>query len=84
MAHERFHGMSLESDLASWFASHNWTWKLKTGKKIPDEVDVLDVLDAAAKDLYNEPVGAELHVGRLIIKKLHQGFDVYAYFGQYD
>jgi hypothetical protein len=34
--------------------------------------------------LYNEPVGTQLEVGRLIIKKLHHGHDVYIYVGPYE
>jgi len=76
--------MSLESFLAAHFKHMGWHWKLKKGTMVPDEEDFLEVLDEAAKTLYNEPVGAELHVGRLIIKKKHRGFDVYVFVGPYE
>lgn len=73
----------LEKDLAEHFEKNEFTWKLKDGIVLPSETDMLDALDKAAEVLYAEPVGAQLEVGRLIIAKTHQGFDVYAYFGSY-
>lgn len=74
----------IERMIANWFQEHNFFWNLKTGRKIPDEQDVLDALDEAARVLYTEQVGAELHVARLIIKKKHRGHDVYVYAGSYE
>jgi len=76
--------MSLESELADTFKSHGWTWKVGPLHVVPDEDDLLAVLDEAAKALYNEPVGAQLEVGRLIIKKKHRGHDVYVFAGPYE
>jgi hypothetical protein len=76
--------LSLESELAEQFKRNDWKWTLLGVPSIPDEQDILNALDDAAKDLYTEPVGAELHFGRLIIRKKHRGFDVYCFVGQYE
>lgn len=77
--------MSLESDLAKVFTENGWTWKIKgKGATVPDEQDIERALDEAARLLYNESVGTQLEVGRLIIKKKHRGHDVYVYAGPFD
>ena len=76
--------MSLEDDIAEIFEKHGWEWNLKKGTTIPDSWDIEQALDEAARLLYNEPVGTQLEVGRLIIQKKHRGHDVYVYVGPYD
>ena len=77
--------LTLEEELSEWFVRNNWTWHLKQGTDIvPSAEDIELALDEAARMLYNEPVGTQLEVGRLIIKKKHRGFDVYVYAGPYD
>lgn len=74
----------LESKIADWFAENGWTWNLKGGRTVvPTDSDVERALDEAVKQLYNEPVGTQLQVGRLIIEKKNQGYDVYMYVGEY-
>ncbi len=74
----------LELDLAEYFAERGWTFKLKDGNSIiPNESDFEVVLDSAVKTLYDEPVGAQLEVGRLIIIKQHLGYDVYVLAGNF-
>lgn len=77
--------MSLESDLADTFKRHGWVWKIKGHPDgiIPTEDDIEAALDEAARLLYNETVGTQLEIGRLIIKRKHDGFDVYIYAGPY-
>ena len=76
--------MTLEDELADVFAKNQWTWNLKQGDPIvPDADDIADALDEAARMLYDEPVGAQLEVGRLIIQKKHLGHDVFVYVGDY-
>jgi hypothetical protein len=76
--------VSLESDIAKTFTDNGWKWKLKGGRHvIPTEEDVLAALDEAARMLYNEPVGTQLTVGRLIIVKKEIGHDVYLFAGPY-
>lgn len=77
--------MALEDDIAETFKKHQWVWHLKGGAYVVPEVDDVEAaLDEAARLLYNEEVGAQLEVGRLIIRRLHNGFDVYVYAGQYE
>lgn len=75
----------LEEQLAEWFKEQGWTWNLADGNTvIPDAEDFELALDEAARVLYNEPVGTQLTVGRMIIQKLHKGHDVYVYVGPYE
>lgn len=69
------------------------TWKMvnepgwvTSGPKFytPDEDDVQRVLDSAAKRLYDEPVGARLTTGGLIIEKAEDGYDAYVFVGNYE
>lgn len=77
--------MSLISELANHFEKNEWVWRLKQNKvRVPDEWDLEQALDEAARMLYDEPVGAQLEVGRLIIRKTHSGHDVYGFFGTYE
>lgn len=77
--------MTLEEEIAQRFIENNWTWKVKEkGEIIPDSDDIQVALDEAARVLYNEPVGTQLEVGRLIIVKKHRGHDVYLYVGPFD
>lgn len=73
----------LERIISDWFKKNNWTWNLKRGTVSPSETDVEDALDEAARILYNETDGTQLEVGRLIVKKKHDGHDVYMYVGEY-
>ena len=76
--------MTLEEEIAKIFAEHDWSWSLKDqGRVIPDKDDILAALDEAARLLYDEPVGSQLEVGRLIIVKKHTGHDVYVFAGEY-
>lgn len=77
--------MSLENDLAAVFEKNGWTWNLKGGEYLVPGIEEIEAaLDEAARILYNEPEGTQLEVGRLIIKRLHNGFDVYVYAGRYE
>lgn len=77
--------MRLEEELALRFKEHGWTWHLKESRDVVPEVyDIELALDEAAKMLYNETVGTQLEVGRLIIKKQPRGHDVYLYTGTYE
>lgn len=74
----------IESEIAEFFARQGWTWHLKGDRiVIPSEKDVTAALDQAAVELYKEPVGTRLEVGRLIIEKKTLGHDVYMYVGEF-
>lgn len=72
-------------DLAQWFLDHEFFWSLKNGvQRIPDEDDIQAALDEAARVLYDEPVGTQLEVGRLIVRKSERSHDVYVHAGTYE
>jgi hypothetical protein len=76
---------SLEEELARIFRKNGWQWHLKGDKWIiPDEEDILDALDEAARVLYDKNVGDRLEVGRLIIEKRPLGHDVYVFAGTFE
>lgn len=76
--------MALEDEIADYFAAQGFQWKLKTGQMItPDADDVIKVLDKAAATLYDGSTGDLLVVGRLLIIKQDNGFDVYVLAGTY-
>lgn len=75
----------IEDELAEIFAKKGWVWHLKGDRKTVPTVDEIEAaLDEAARLLYNEPVGTQLEVGRLIIKKKPRGHDVYIFVGPYE
>lgn len=77
--------MTIEDKLAEIFKAEGWHWNLKGGRRvIPTADDIQDALDEAARMLYDEPVGTQLEVGRLIVKKKRSGHDVYVYTGEYE
>ena len=72
-------------EIARIFRREGWTWSLKDkGSIVPDEDDVEAALDESARMLYDEPVGTQLEVGRLIVVKKHRGHDVYIFVGEFD
>lgn len=74
----------LIEELARRFRVNGWTWTIKGNPDIvPEDSDIRAALDEAVRMLYNEPIGAQLEVGRLIIQKKHTGHDVYMYVGEY-
>lgn len=77
--------MTLEEEISDTFHRNEWTWNLKgKGLVVPSPDDVLAALDEAARVLYDEPVGTQIEVGRLIIQKRHNGHDVYVYAGPFE
>lgn len=77
--------LRIEDELAEWFEKNGWTWHLKGDRHVvPEPTDIEAALDEAARLLYNEPVGTQLEVGRLIIKKQPRGHDVYVFVGPYE
>lgn len=77
--------MRLEDEIARMFKKNGWTWNLKGDTAVvPEPEDIEATLDEAAKVLYDEPVGTQLEVGRLIIHKKTLGHDVYMYVGEFE
>lgn len=74
----------LVEELARRFRVNGWTWTVRGREDVvPEESHIQAALDEAVKMLYDEPVGAQLEVGRLIIQKKHTGHDVYMFVGEY-
>lgn len=75
----------LERELADHFQKNEFMWKMKDDKYIiPSEKDIEQALDKAAALLYDSPIGSQIEVGRLIVKKISgERYDVYAHFGSY-
>lgn len=75
--------MIVAEKIHDWFKTNKWTWKISGESVEPGLDDIEKMLDEAAKTLYDEPVGTQLEVGRLIVKKLHRGHEVYIFVDEY-
>lgn len=70
--------------LSTWFAEHGWTWKVGGKDIAPSSSDMSKTIDTAIKLLYTEPVGTQLSVGRLIVRKETSTHDIYVLVGSID
>lgn len=61
----------------------NHLWKIGGELKQPSTEDVARVLDKAAGELYDRPIGTRLEIGGIIIDKQANGHTVYVYCGDY-
>jgi hypothetical protein len=60
------------------------TWTLKAGGHVvPSEEDVDEMLDIAAKRLYDSPDDSQFESGGIIVRKDTTGHDVFVYVGRY-
>lgn len=74
----------LETIISDLFEQLGFTWTLENDKVItPTDSDVERVLDEAARQLHNEPIGTRLNVGKLIVEKRPVGHDVYLFTGNF-
>lgn len=69
--------------IASTFERIGHRWKTTEGYVQPSEEDVDQVLDEAAKRLYDCGIGDRFETGGLIIEKRPHGHDVWVYLGNY-
>lgn len=76
--------MSLEEELESMFLVKDYRWRINGSLVYPTATDIRETIDRAVKELYDEPEGTQLEVGRLIIKKADGHYDVYAMIGEAD
>lgn len=60
------------------------TWKAGGSLITPQPEDVSEVLDEAARVLYDSDTGTRLETGGLIIEKRPSGHDVFVYVGNYE
>lgn len=72
----------IEDELSQLFIRRGWTWTISDQQVIPTAYTIKKVLDSAAEALYDEPVGTQMEVGRLIVRKETNTCDVYVMFGE--
>jgi hypothetical protein len=76
--------MTIEKDLAELSQQLGHFYRVDTGRAImPTEEEFEQILDEAVRVLNGEPEGTTLRLGRLIIEKIEDGFDVYIHVGNY-
>lgn len=73
----------IEQIVAEIFERIGHVWMLDSGLTVPTEDDVHRMLDAAAKALYDSPIGTQFQTGGLVIEKAPTGHDVYVFVGNY-
>lgn len=65
------------SNLADLFKQLGHTWNFSDGTRIPNQDEIDKTIAAAKGMLAAEPDGAQVEVGRLIVKKAGTNLDVY-------
>lgn len=75
--------MKIEDELESFFMVHDYRWQIDGTLRFPTAEDIRQTIDRAEEELYDEKVGTQLEVGRLIIKKVqNHHHDVYVMIGE--
>lgn len=74
--------MNVEDELESFFMLHDYRWRIDGTLRFPTADDIRMTIDRAIEELYDERVGTQLEVGRLIIKKTPKHFDIYVRIGE--
>lgn len=74
--------MKVEEELESLFLVKGYHWNIGGNLIIPNAEDIRVTIDRAKEELYDEPDGTQLQVGRLIIKKQDGHYDVYVMIGE--
>lgn len=65
------------------FFVNGWTWRVGGELIVPSEDDIAKTLDRMKEVLYTEPDGTQMELGRLIMRKDAEGYEVYVYLGDY-
>jgi len=74
----------IEALIEKLFKEIDQRWNIGGNLLVPEEPDILIVLDTIAEKLVSEPAGSVLTVGGLKVEKNENGrLDVYAYVGDY-
>lgn len=69
--------------LARMFVRRGYKWNFKDGtRRIPTEKEINGAVMDAVDRLMDEPNLAQLEVGRLIVQKHDQRYDVYVHVGE--
>ena len=70
--------------LQKLFSEYNYQWNISGELKVPTQDDIKLTLDRTVERLYTEPTGTQLEVGRLIVRKMDEGHEVYLHMGDYN
>lgn len=69
-------------EIAKYFAERGYQWTFTDGRRIPTEDEIENVITRAVDALADEPDLTQLEVGRLIVQKHGQFYDVYVHIAQ--
>lgn len=74
--------MHIEEELESFFLVHDYQWRIDGVLRYPTADEIRQTIDRAVTNMYDEPEGTQIEVGRLIVKKHDSGFGVYVLVGE--
>lgn len=68
--------------VAEFFAQQGYEWNFKDGRRIPTEEEIDQTIGLAIDKLSEEPDLAQLEVGRLIVQRHGQFYDIYVHIAE--
>lgn len=74
--------MKIEDELETLFMAKGYQWNIGGSLTFPTAADIRSTIDRAVDELYDEPYGTQIEVGRLIIKQRGEHFDVFVMIGE--
>lgn len=74
----------LIEDLEAQFVAKDFKYRINEELTVPTKDDLSKVLEDMKRLLEPEPDGAQISVGRLIMKKADGHHDVYLFIGEYN
>lgn len=72
-----------QNEIADLYRKHGYSWKFSDGQRIPNGEEIQKTIFAAIDALKDEDDNTQLEVGRLIVKKRGQFFDVFMMVAEY-
>lgn len=63
--------------IADIFGREGYAWRFSDGTRVPNEDEISKTVWAAIDALSTEPDNTQVEVGRLIVKKKGQFYDIY-------
>lgn len=69
-------------DLATEFAVNDWRWAINGSFEIPGPDDIKRVVESSKEALKDAEIGSTVTIGRLVIIKETDTYDVYIYRGE--
>lgn len=73
----------IEEVIAQTLEATGHMWRVEGEFIEPSIEDVHEVLDKAAKELYEREIGTRLEIGGIIVDKQENSHSVYVYAGEY-